>query len=122
MRLTNANNRGKARLVRILGKNFLEEVFGYQVTMYILQSLRYHQLCLAIMNKTSVKDRRAPNNSGMKYGIRVPRKKKEATQFDQENVNKLWANAILKELEALMPMKLFRKLLSSLPKARAKGY
>ena len=49
----------------------------------------------------------------MKYGIRVPRNAKETAQFDKENGNSLWANAILKEVEALMSMIVFRKLLSS---------
>ena len=38
----------------------------------------------------------------------------EAPQFDKENVNSLWDNEILKELEALMYMKVFKKLLFSL--------
>ena len=46
----------------------------------------------------------------MKYIIRVPRNKKEAVQFDRENVKSLEANAILKELEALMLMCVFKKL------------
>ena len=58
----------------------------------------------------------------MKYGIRVPRKAKETAQFDQENVNKLWNNAILKELEALVSMKVFSKLPSSLRKTRAEVF
>ena len=96
VRFTNAKTRRIAKLVRILGNHFLEEVFGYQVTMYMLRLLRYHRLFLARMNKPSGKDRRAPNNGALKYRIRVPRNAKEATQFDQENGNKLWDNAILK--------------------------
>ena len=58
----------------------------------------------------------------MKYGTRVPRNAKEAAQFDQMNGNKIWDNEILKELEALMSMKVFRKLLSSLRNSRAEGF
>ena len=90
--------------------------------MSMLRPLRYHRLRLEILNKPGGKDRRAPNNSGLKYGIRFPGNAKEAAQFDQKNGNKIWANAILKELEALMSMKLFRKLPLSLRKARAKGF
>ena len=48
----------------------------------------------------------------MKYNIRVPRNVKEAVQFDENNGNYIWENAILKELEALIPMIVFRKLVS----------
>ena len=83
MRFTNAKTRRIARLVRILGTYFLEEVFGYQLTMSMLRPLRYHQLRLARMKKPSGKDRRAPNNSGLEYGIRALRNAEEAAQFDQ---------------------------------------
>ena len=66
-----------------------------------------------ILNKSSGKDWECPNNGNMKYGIRVPRNAKETAQFDKENGNSLWANAILKEVEALMSMIVFRKLFSS---------
>ena len=78
--------------------------------MSMLRPLRYYRLCLAILKKYSGKDWRAPNNGGLKYGIRVPRNAKEAAQLEQDIGNKLWANAILKELEDLMSMKVFRKL------------
>ena len=58
----------------------------------------------------------------MKYGIRVPRNAKESTHFDRYNGNSLWDNAILKKLEALMLISVFKKLLPSLCKARGKGY
>ena len=58
----------------------------------------------------------------MKYSIRVPSNAKEAAQFDKDNGNSLWENAILKGLEVLMSMSVFRKLPSSLRKAKAKGY
>ena len=83
-------------LVRILGPYSLEEVFVSQVTMSIIRPLRYNRLHLARLKKPSGKDRRAPNNGGLKYGIRVPRNTKEAAQFDQDNGNKCWANEILK--------------------------
>ena len=88
----------------------------------MLRTLRYHLICLEILNKPIGTDRRAPNNGWMKYGIRVPSNAKEAAQFDQENGNKLWDNTIMKELEALMSMKVFRKLPSSLCKDRAEGF
>ena len=46
----------------------------------------------------------------------------EAAQFEKENGNNLLANKILKEMEALMSMKVFKKSPSSLRKARVKGY
>ena len=122
MRFINAKKKRIARLVRILGNDSLEKVFGSQITIAMLQPLRFHQICLARLKKTGGKDRRTPNNYGMKYGIRVQRNAKEAAQFDRENGNLLWQNAILKELEALMSMKVFKKLLYSLRKARAKGF
>ena len=122
VRFTNAKRKRLARLVRILGRNSLEEVFVYQVNIDMLRTLRYHLLRRARLNKPGGNYRRAPNNSGMKYGIRVPRKTKEAAQLDTENGNLLWTNAILKDLEALMSMKVFMELLSSLYKAGAKGF
>ena len=82
----------------------------------------YQQLFLAIPKKPGGKDRRRPNNGNMKYGIRFLRKAKEESHFDNENGNYLWDNTILKELEALMSMTVSRNLLSSLRKARVKGY
>ena len=105
VRFTNAKTRRIERLVRILGNDSLEEVFGSQVTMYTLRTLRYHLLFLARLNKPGGTDWRVPNNSGMKYGVRVLRNAKEDTQFDQEKGNKLWTNVILKELEDLISMK-----------------
>ena len=122
MRFTNAKTRRIARLVRILGKDSLEVIFGSQVTVFMLRPLRYHQLRLARLEKPGGKDRRAPNNSGLEYGIKVPSNAKEAFHVNQDNCNKLLANAILEELEALMSMKLFRKLPLSLCKSRAKVF
>ena len=121
MRFINAKKKRIARLVIIFGNYSLEEVFGSQVTISMLRPLKFHRLRLARLKKPGGKYWRAPNNSGMKYGIRVPRNAKGATQFDKENGNLVWNNAILKGLEALMSMKLFKKLPSSLRKARAKG-
>ena len=86
----------------------------------MLWPLKFHRLCRVKLKKPGGNDRRVPNNSGMKYGIRVPRNAKEATQFDKKNGNLIWTNSILKELEALMSVKLFKKLPSSLRKARSK--
>ena len=92
MRSTNAKTRRIARLVRIIGNNSLEEVFVSQVTMSMLRPLRRCLLYLARLKKHGGKDWRAPNNSGLKYGIIFPRNAKDAAHFDQENGNKLWAN------------------------------
>ena len=118
----NDKTRRTARLVRILGTNYLEYILRSQSNLYMLRPLRYHQIFLAILKKPSGKYWRCPNNGNMKYSIRVPRNAKEAAQFDKENGNYLWSKTILKELETLMSMSIFRKLLSSLQKARAKGY
>ena len=58
----------------------------------------------------------------MKYGIKVPRNSKEVLQFDRENGNYIRVNIILKELEVLMSMSVFKKLPSSLCNSMAKGY
>ena len=78
-----------ARLVKIFGRDSLDEIFGSQVTIAMLIPLRFHRLHRERLKKTSVRDRRSDNSSGLKYGIRVPRKAKQAIQFDQENGNKL---------------------------------
>ena len=108
--------------MRIIGNDSLEEVFGYQVTIAMLRPLRFCRLCLERPNKYGGKDRCAPNNFGMKYGIRFPRNTKEAVQFNKENGNLLWKNAILKELETRMSMKSFKELPSPLRKAGTKGF
>ena len=64
--------------------------------MSMLWTVRYYLLCLKILNKPSGTDRNAPNNGGMKYGIRVLSNAKKAAQFNQDNGNKLWANTIMK--------------------------
>ena len=76
------NKKRMARLVRIFGKYSLEDIFGSQVTISMMMPLRFHRLCQARLKKPSGRDRRSPNNSGLKYGIRVPRNAKEAIQFD----------------------------------------
>ena len=88
----------------------------------MLRPLPFHGLRQARLKKPSGRDRRSPNNSGLKYGIRVLRNTKEAIQFDQENGYLLWYNSILKELEAFMYMEVFKKFPSSLRKERAKGF
>ena len=82
--------------MRILGNDYLEEVFGYQVTIAMLRSLRFHRLLRARLKKPGGKDRRTPNNSGIKYRTRVPRDAKEDSQFDKENDNLIWNKVILK--------------------------
>ena len=111
-----------ARVVRVSGKDSLEEIFGSQVTLAMLRPLRFHRLCLTRLNKPSGRDRRSDDSSGLKYGIRVSRNAREAIQFDKENGNTLWRDAILKELEALMSMNLFKKFPSYLRKAKGKGF
>ena len=96
MRFKNAKPSRIAILVRILGNNYLEEIFVSQVTIYMLRPLSCHRLFLARLKKPGVKDWRAPNNSGLEYSIRVPSNVKEAAQFDQDSGNKIWSNAILK--------------------------
>ena len=44
------------------------------------------------------------------FGIRVPQNFKEAEQFDKDNGNTLWADAIKKELEGLNEYKVFRDI------------
>ena len=84
------DKRGRiARLLRIISNDYLEEVFGSQVTMSVLWPLMYHQLGLARPKKPGGKDLRAPNNSGLKHSIRFPRNAKGAAQFDQDNGNLL---------------------------------
>ena len=90
MRFIYAKKKRIARLVRILGNDSLEEFFGYQVTIAMLQPLSFHCICLVRLKKPGGKDLSAPNNSGMKYGIRIPINAKEAAQFDKENGNLLW--------------------------------
>ena len=74
------------------------------------------------MKKPGVKDRHLPDNGNMQYRRRVPRNAKEASQFDNMNGKSLWENAILKELEALISMSVFKKLPASLQKVRVRGY
>ena len=122
MRFTDAKRKRIARLVIILGKNSPEEVFGSQVTIAMLRPLKFHRLCQYSLKKPGVKDKRAPNNSGTNYDIRVPRNAKEAAKFDKDNGNSHWNNVILNELEALTSMKAFKKLPLTLREARAKGF
>jgi len=111
-----------ARLVRIYGNDSLDEITGSQVTIAMMRPLRFHRLRLARLKKPSGRDRRPDNSSGLKYGIRVPRNAKEALEFDEENGNTLWRDAILKELKALMEMEVFEKFPCSVRQARGKGF
>ena len=89
VKFINGKKECMARLVRIFGKDLLEYIFGSQVTIAMLRPLSFHKLWLARLKKPGGKDRRSPNNSGLKYGIRVSRNAKEAIQFDRENGNSL---------------------------------
>ena len=90
MRFTNAKRKCLSRLVRILGNDSLEEVFGYQVTIAMIFTLRFHRILRARLNKPGGNYQRAPNNYGMKYGIRIPRNAKDAAHFDKEKGDLLW--------------------------------
>ena len=111
-----------ARLVRVFGKDSLDEIFGSQVTLAMMRPLRFHRLSRARLKKPSGRDRWSDNSSGLKYGIRVPKNVKEALQVDKENGNTLWRDTIIKELEALMRMEVFEKSPSSMRKTRGKGF
>ena len=83
MRSTNYKRKRIARLVRIFVNDSLEEVFGSQVTIAMMRTLRFHRLLHTRLKKPGGKDRRAPNKSRMNYVIRVLRNAKEAAQFDK---------------------------------------
>ena len=86
----------------------------------MMRPLRFHRLRQVRLKKPSRTDQRSDNNSGLKYGIRVPRNAKEAIQFDHENSNLLRRDAMLKELKGLMNMEVFKKFPSAFRKARDK--
>ena len=56
-----------ARIVSVLGKDSLEEIFGSQVTLSMMRPLRFHRIRLARLKKPSGRDRRSDNSSGLKY-------------------------------------------------------
>ena len=112
----NAKTRRIEILVHIFGINYLEEVFGFQVTLVMLRSLRFQLICLVRLKKPSGKDRKRPNNGNLKHGKRVPRNTKGAANFDKDNIKCHRDDAILKKLEAFMSMSVFKKILSSLRK------
>ena len=58
-----------ARLVRIFGKDSLEEILGSQVTLAMMRPLSFHILRRARLKKPSGRDRRSDNTSGLKYVI-----------------------------------------------------
>ena len=89
MSFIHGKKKGMSRLVRIFGKDKLEEIFGSQVTIAMLWPLRFHRLCRERLKKTGRKDWCPPNKYGLKYGIRVPRNTKEDAQFDRDNDNLL---------------------------------
>jgi hypothetical protein len=68
--------------------------------------------------RTTAKKRPGRNNRSkskspeLKYGVIVPRTVAEALQIDKDNSNRLWQEAIKKEVDALMSMQTF-KILSS---------
>ena len=109
MKFTSTKRKRLERLVRILGNGSLE-VFGSQVTIAMLRLLKFYRNFCAILKKHGEKFQSTPNSSGVNYGIRVQRNAKEAEKFDKENVSLLWKDAILKELESLMYMKVFKKI------------
>ena len=50
------------------------------------------------------------NRTRYKYGIKVPRNYKEAVQFDKENGNTLWQDAIKKEMNQILDFRTFKAL------------
>ena len=54
-----------ARLVRVFGKDSLEEIFGSQVTLVMMWPLRFHRLRLTRLKKPIGRDRRSNNSSGV---------------------------------------------------------
>ena len=70
-------------LMKIFGKDSLDEILGSQLTIAMLRSLRFHRLIRARLKKPSGRDRRSDNSSCLKYRIRVPRNAKGDIQFDK---------------------------------------
>ena len=62
-----------AILVKIFGRDSLDEILGSQLTIAMLIPLRFHRLLRARLKKPSGRDRRYDNSSCLKYRIRVPR-------------------------------------------------
>ena len=58
-----------AKLVRVFGRDLLDEILGSQVTIAMMRPLKFHRLRLARLKKPSGRDRRSDNSSGLKYGI-----------------------------------------------------
>ena len=44
----------------------------------------------------------------VKYGVKIPKNTEEAYRFDEDNGNHLWAEAIKKEIGALMSYRVFK--------------
>ena len=74
----------------------IEDIFRYQVSLYILQPLRFQRIFREGLKKTSGADRLCPNNSHVKYIIELTRDTKESSRFNKDNVNTLWEDYILK--------------------------
>ena len=62
----NAKTRRISRLVRVLGIDSLEKIFGYQATLAMMRPLRDQQNFLARLKKSGRNYWRRPNNSNMK--------------------------------------------------------
>ena len=58
--------------------------------------------------KQSKNARNAKIKNREKFGIRIPRNVREALQFDRENGNTKWADAIAKEMNALQRLNCFQ--------------
>ena len=82
-KFANAKTRCVARPIRVLGINYLEDIFGYQVTLYMLCPLRFKQLCLERLKKSGGNYRHNPNTGNVKYSIRATSNAKESAQFDR---------------------------------------
>ena len=83
VKFINGKKKRISRLVRIFGKDLLEDIFGYQVTLYMLCPLRFKQLCLERLKKSGGKYWQNPNTGNVKYSIRAPSNAKEYAQFDR---------------------------------------
>ena len=53
----------------------------------------------------------AKQGSKYKFGVQVPRGKKQALQFDKENNNTLWGDAMAEEIKQLLDFETFQILL-----------
>ena len=58
----------------------------------------------------------------IKYGVLVPRSINQALQFDRDNKDTYWRDAIVKEIEALMGHKTFEYLEANARQLKGKGF